>query len=61
LDRPEVIERLARAMNDHDPDAMAACVREGYRSEQPLHPDRRFTGRDQLRKNWSEIFEDVRT
>jgi ketosteroid isomerase-like protein len=59
LEYPAVIERLVQAMNDHDPDAMAECFREDYRSEQPLHPDRRFTGRDQLRKNWSEIFENV--
>jgi ketosteroid isomerase-like protein len=59
LDGPEVIERLARAMNDHDVDAMTECVREDYASEQPLHPEWNFTGRDQMRKNWSGIFADV--
>ena len=59
MDLPAVIERLARAMNDHDVDRMTECVREDYASEQPLHPEWNFTGREQMRKNWSGIFADV--
>jgi ketosteroid isomerase-like protein len=52
-------ERLTEAVNRHDLEALAACFAPDYRSEQPLHPDRAFVGREQVRKNWSRIFEDV--
>jgi ketosteroid isomerase-like protein len=51
-----VIERIRRAVDAHDLEALAACFQPGYRSEQPLHPDRAFRGREQLRTNWSQIF-----
>lgn len=53
----DVIERLVDAMNDHDPDAVADFVTEDYRSEAPLHPARDFTGREQVRRNWTALFE----
>jgi ketosteroid isomerase-like protein len=54
-----VAERLKAAMNAHDIDAFVACFDEQYESEQPVHPDRAFRGRDQVRRNWSAIFEGV--
>src|SRR5215212_3824386 len=54
-----VFERLNAAMNAHDIDAFVACFDEQYESEQPAHPDRAFRGRDQVRQNWSAIFEGV--
>jgi ketosteroid isomerase-like protein len=54
-----VVERLLGAMNAHDIDAFVACFAEDYDSEQPAHPDRAFVGRDQVRENWSAIFEGV--
>ena len=51
-----VMERLAAAMNAHDIEAHVACFAQDYRSEQPVHPDRGFGGRDQVRANWSAIF-----
>ena len=48
--------RLRDALNRHDPEGMAACFAAGYRSEQPLHPNRGFSGRDQVAQNWSRIF-----
>jgi ketosteroid isomerase-like protein len=54
-----VMERLAAAMNAHDIEAQLACFAEDYRSEQPVHPDRGFSGRDQVRANWSAIFAGV--
>jgi len=54
-----VAERLQVAMNARDIDAFVACFAEDYDSEQPAHPDRAFTGRDQVRENWSAIFEGV--
>jgi ketosteroid isomerase-like protein len=46
-------------MNAHDIDAFVACMAEDYDSAQPAHPDRAFRGREQVRKNWSAIFESV--
>jgi ketosteroid isomerase-like protein len=53
------VERLNAAMNAHDIDAFVACFDEDYDSEQPVHPDRAFRGRDQVRRNWSAIFDGV--
>jgi hypothetical protein len=50
-----VSERLRQAMNAHDLEAHVACFREDYRSEQPAHPARTFTGREQVRENWSKL------
>jgi ketosteroid isomerase-like protein len=55
----EVIERLNAAMNARDIDAFVELFHEDYESEQPAHPDRAFRGREQVRKNWSSIFEGV--
>jgi hypothetical protein len=54
-----VIDRLCRAMSDHDPDAMAECLHPDYKSEQPLHPERGFDGPEQVRKNWGLLFAEV--
>ena len=55
----EVLERLRDAQNRHDLDAFVACFDPQYRSEQPLHPDRAFVGREQVAKNWAEVFAGV--
>lgn len=52
----QVIDRLVVAMNAHDLDAAAGLFREDYRSEQPAHPGRAFTGRAQMRANWEAMF-----
>ena len=54
-----VFERLVAAQNAHDIDALVACFAPDYASEQPIHPDRAFTGNAQVRKNWSAIFASV--
>lgn len=54
-----VVERLSAAMNAHDIDAFVACFAEDYESEQPAHPDRAFRGNEQVRRNWSAVFEGV--
>ena len=51
----EVIERLAVAMNAHDLDAVAGLIHQDYRSEQPAHPGRAFTGRAQMLANWEAM------
>ncbi len=55
-----VTERLLQAINAHDLEAHVACFRLDYRSEQPAHPARTFTGREQVRENWSRLFESIR-
>jgi hypothetical protein len=54
-----IAERLAAAANAHDLDAFVACFAPDYDSVQPAHPDRAFTGSEQVRKNWSEVFAGV--
>ena len=54
---PAVLGHLHSAMNQHDLEAMLQCFHPDYRSEQPAHPNRGFGGKEQVRKNWSAIFE----
>jgi ketosteroid isomerase-like protein len=51
-----MLERLLRATNDHDLEAVVACFTPDYRNETPAHPERGFIGKDQVRKNWTQIF-----
>jgi limonene-1,2-epoxide hydrolase len=51
----DVIDRLTVAMNAHDLDAVAGLIHEDYRSEQPAHPGRAFTGRAQMLANWEAM------
>src|SRR3954469_10038231 len=50
------LARLERATNAHDVNAVVACFAADYRNETPAHPERGFTGRDQVRRNWEQIF-----
>src|SRR5437763_16989670 len=52
----EMVERLVQATNDHDLDAVAACFAEDYENETPVHPGRSFRGREQVRRNWEQMF-----
>jgi hypothetical protein len=51
-----MVERLSLATNAHDLAALVSCFAAGYRNETPAHPERGFTGRDQVRRNWEQIF-----
>jgi ketosteroid isomerase-like protein len=51
-----LLERLAVAVNSHDLDLLAGRFAPGYRNETPAHPAQGFTGRDQVRRNWEQIF-----
>jgi hypothetical protein len=55
----DVLERLRDAQNRHDLDSFVDCFDPAYRSEQPVHPDRAFTGREQVRRNWAAVFDGV--
>ena len=54
-----VLERLQQALNSHDLEAFVSCFATDYQSAQPIHPDRAFGGAEQVRKNWTKIFQDV--
>jgi ketosteroid isomerase-like protein len=47
---------LIAAVNRHDIDALSGLFAEDYVNETPAHPSRGFTGRDQVRRNWTTIF-----
>jgi SnoaL-like domain len=53
---PPVLERLLGAVNAHDLDALVCCFAADYVNETPVHPQRRFRGNDQVRRNWAQIF-----
>ena len=55
----ELVDRIMGALNRHDLDALATCFAEDYENETPAHPARGFTGREQVRRNWAQIFEFV--
>jgi SnoaL-like domain len=55
----DILERLLTAQNRHDLEEFVGCFDANYRSEQPVHPDRAFVGSEQVRKNWSAVFEGV--
>ncbi|MEO6877081.1 MAG: nuclear transport factor 2 family protein [Gemmatimonadaceae bacterium] len=54
-----MVERLVRATNARDLDSLVDCFAPDYRNETPLHPSRGFVGRDQVRRNWEQIFTHV--
>jgi ketosteroid isomerase-like protein len=55
----EVLARVEAAMNAHDLEAFLGCIHPEYRSEQPVHPERGFGGRDQVEKNWAAMFSGI--
>jgi ketosteroid isomerase-like protein len=52
----DTLARLERATNAHDVNEVVACFAAAYRNETPAHPERGFTGREQVRANWEQIF-----
>jgi hypothetical protein len=54
-----VVDRIVQATNVHDLDALVACFAETYVNETPVHPARGFHGREQVRRNWTQIFASV--
>ncbi len=50
------MDRLVRATNNHDLERLVACFAPDYENHTPAHPARGFRGRDQVRRNWQQIF-----
>ena len=53
------IDRLVQAVNGRDLEGLVACFARDYVNETPVHPQRGFTGSDQVRTNWTQIFAGV--
>ncbi|MGI8828427.1 MAG: nuclear transport factor 2 family protein [Candidatus Limnocylindria bacterium] len=51
-----VVERIRVAINEHDLEALTSCFATDYVNETPVHPERGFRGREQVRMNWEQIF-----
>lgn len=51
-----MVDSLVRATNAHDLEGVVSCFAEDYRNETPVHPARGFRGRQQVRRNWQQIF-----
>jgi ketosteroid isomerase-like protein len=57
IDGPaSLLARLERSTNARDLNAVVACFAPEYRNDTPAHPERSFTGREQVRRNWEQIF-----
>ena len=46
---------MRNATNAHDVEGITACFAVEYRNETPLHPARGFVGKEQVRRNWTQI------
>jgi ketosteroid isomerase-like protein len=57
--RRAIIDRLVDATNRHDVEDVVACFADDYELAAPLHPSRSFRGREQVRRNWTQIFDAV--
>ena len=51
-----LLDRLTRALNSHNLELLAGCFAEEYVNHTPAHPARGFVGREQVRRNWAQIF-----
>jgi ketosteroid isomerase-like protein len=51
-----VVERLRDATNAHDLEGIVACFAADYHNDTPVHPARGFVGKEQVRRNWTQIF-----
>ncbi|MBT2532917.1 nuclear transport factor 2 family protein [Arthrobacter sp. ISL-48] len=55
----DILQRLLRSVNAHSLDDLVACFAGDYLNETPVHPQRGFRGREQVRRNWTQIFSQV--
>jgi ketosteroid isomerase-like protein len=55
----ETVRRLVEAVNAHDLEAMVGCFADDYVNVTPAHPQRGFGGRQQVRRNWAQLFAGV--
>jgi limonene-1,2-epoxide hydrolase len=53
MDAPSLVDRLLRALNQHDLTAFLDLFHADFRSEQPLRPESSFVGREHVGANWA--------
>ena len=51
-----LLDRLVTAASGRDLEALVGCFAPDYRNETPAHPAQGFSGREQVRRNWEQIF-----
>ena len=51
-----LLAKLLESVNSHDLEGLITCFADDYLNETPAHPLRGFRGRDQVRRNWTQIF-----
>jgi ketosteroid isomerase-like protein len=51
----QLVLHLRDVTNAHDLVGIVDCFAANYRNVMPLHPERGFTGKDQVRRNWAQI------
>lgn len=56
---PPTLDRLLAATNAHDIDGLVSCFSPDYHLAMPNHPARDFTGKDQVRRNWTQFFTQI--
>ncbi|MGV9799278.1 nuclear transport factor 2 family protein [Mycobacterium sp. NPDC003449] len=54
---PLALDRLRDAIGSGDAARVASCFTADFRAELPQHPERNFVGTEQVRANWSAIFD----
>jgi ketosteroid isomerase-like protein len=54
-----VVTRLLDATNAHDLSTLTDCFAADYTNDTPAHPFRSFTGREQVRANWQQLFASI--
>jgi ketosteroid isomerase-like protein len=55
----KLLDKLLESVNGHDLEGLTACFADDYVNETPAHPPRGFRGRDQVRRNWMQIFDSI--
>ena len=55
FDLPPVVNRLVQVTNAHDIEGIVGCFADDYVLDSPLHPARSFRGKEQVRRNWTQI------
>src|SRR5688572_6352518 len=59
MESEALLFKLRDAFNAHNIDAILECFDEKYSSEQPIHPNRIFQGKDQVKMNWTSNFSEM--
>jgi ketosteroid isomerase-like protein len=51
-----LLDKLLASVNGHDLEGLVNCFAVDYVNQTPAHPPRGFRGREQVRRNWTQIF-----